>query len=45
VPYIDFIKSYASTVTIKKFENTGHYITLEKPEIINDMIAKWIKSI
>ena len=45
VPYIDFIKSCASAVTIKKFENTGHYITLEKPEIMNDMITKWIKSI
>ena len=30
---------------IEKFENTGHYITLEKPKIINNMITKWIKSI
>ena len=45
VPYIDFIKSCASSVTLEKFENTGHYITLEKPKIINNMITKWIKSI
>ena len=45
IPYIDFIKSCASAVTIEKFENTGHYITLEKPQIINNIITKWIKSI
>lgn len=45
IPYIDFIKSCASAVTIEKFENTGHYITLEKPKIINIMITEWIKGI
>ena len=45
VPYINFIKSFTSSVVIEKFNNTGHYITLEKPKIVNDLITKWLEGI
>jgi pimeloyl-ACP methyl ester carboxylesterase len=42
IPYIDFIKSYNFKIRIELFEKTGHYITIEKPEIVNDIMSEWI---
>jgi pimeloyl-ACP methyl ester carboxylesterase len=45
VSYIDFIKSYSSEVKVELFEKTGHYITIEKPEIVNKVISEWINKL
>ena len=42
ISYIDFIKSYNFKIRIELFEGTGHYITIEKPEIVNDIMSGWI---
>jgi len=42
ISYIDFIKSYNLKIRIELFEGTGHYITIEKPEIVNDIMSEWI---
>ena len=42
ISYIDFIKSYNFKIRIELFEGTGHYITIEKPEIVNDIMSEWI---
>ena len=45
IPYIDFIKSYNFKTRIELFEKTGHYITIEKPEIVNDIMSEWINEL
>ena len=45
IPYIDFVKSHNDKNTIKLFEETGHYITIEKPKIVNEIIQKWLKDL
>ena len=45
ISYIDFIKSYSSKIRIELFENTGHYITIEKPEIVNKIISEFISEL
>ena len=42
ISYIDFIKLYSSKIRIELFEKTGHYITIEKPEIVNNIMSEWI---
>ena len=45
VPYIDFIKSFKLDIKVERFEETGHYISIEKPDITNDLIDKWLAGI
>ena len=33
---------YTKNVKIKLFENTGHYITIEKPQVVNQIIEDWL---
>jgi pimeloyl-ACP methyl ester carboxylesterase len=42
IPYINFIKKHISKVRIELFEETGHYITIEKPETVNKIMSEWI---
>ena len=42
ISYIDFIKKHSSKVRIELFEETGHYITIEKPETVNKIMLEWI---
>jgi pimeloyl-ACP methyl ester carboxylesterase len=30
---------------LKIFEETGHYITIEEPEIVNKQITEWLESL
>ena len=34
IPYIDFITLYNDENTIELFEETGHYIMIEKPKVV-----------
>ena len=43
VPYINFIKLWTDKIKIKKFEQTGHYITIEEPDIVNEQIIEWLE--
>ena len=45
IPYIDFICSLSKKVNVEKFENTGHYITIEEPDKTNKIILKWLDDI
>ena len=45
LPYIDFIKSFNLEIKVKKFEKTGHYISIEKPSVTNNIIDKWLAHI
>ena len=45
VPYIDFIKFWTDQITINKFEKTGHYITIEEPDIVNEQIIEWLEKL
>ena len=45
ISYIDFIKSLSSNVDVKIFKNTGHYISIEKPKLVNKTLFEWIKKI
>jgi pimeloyl-ACP methyl ester carboxylesterase len=45
ISYIDFIKSYSSNIRIELFEKTGHYITIEKPKIVNKIISEFINEL
>ena len=45
INYIEFIRSLSSSVKVKIFKNTGHYISIEKPKLVNDTIFEWIKEI
>ena len=45
ISYIDFIKSYSSNIRIELFEKTGHYITIEKPKIVNKIISEFISEL
>jgi len=45
VPYINFIKFWTDQITINKFENTGHYITIEEPDIVNEQIIEWLEKL
>ena len=45
VPYINFIKLWTDKITIKKFERTGHYITIEEPNIVNEQIIEWLEKL
>ena len=42
IPYIDFIKSFNLEIKVKKLEATGHYISVEKPDMTNNIIEKWL---
>ena len=43
--YIEYIKSLCDNVETKVFNNTGHYIALEKPDLVNNAIFQWINKI
>jgi len=45
VPYIDFIKSFNLEIKVEKFKATGHYISVEKPDMTNNIIEKWLAHI
>ncbi len=45
VNFIEFIRSNSSKVETKIFRNTGHYISIEKPKLINKIIFEWVKKI
>ncbi len=45
IKYIEFISSFSSKVETKIFRNTGHYISIEKPKLMNKIIFEWIKKI
>ena len=45
IPYIDFVKSHNDKNTIKLFEETGHYITIEKPKVVNEIIQNWLNNL
>ena len=45
VPYINFVRSLTNNLTIKIFEETGHYITIEEPETVNNLILEWLKGL
>ena len=45
INYIQFVKSLTSNVDVKVFKNTGHYISIEKPKLVNKTIFEWIKKI
>ena len=45
IPYIEFIKLFNLDITVKKFETTGHYISIEKPDMTNNIIDKWLEYI
>ena len=40
--YVAFIRKHTKNVKIKLFENTGHYITIEKPQVVNQIIEDWL---
>ena len=42
ISYINFVKSYSSKIRIELFEKTGHYITIEKPEVVNKIVSEWV---
>tara|TARA_Y100001970_G_C14058512_1_gene762883 strand:- start:126 stop:926 length:801 start_codon:yes stop_codon:yes gene_type:complete len=43
--YIEYIQSLCDNVETKVFNNTGHYIPLEKPDLVNSAIFQWINKI
>ena len=45
IPYINFIKLWSENTRLKIFEETGHYITIEEPEIVNKQITEWLESL
>ena len=45
INYIQFVKSLTSNVDVKVFKNTGHYISIEKPKLMNKIILEWIKKL
>ena len=45
IDYVEFIKSLTLTLESKTFKNTGHYISLEEPELLNKTIFKWMKKL
>jgi pimeloyl-ACP methyl ester carboxylesterase len=45
IPYINFIKLWTENTRLKIFEETGHYITIEEPEIVNKQITEWLESL
>ena len=40
--YVEFVKNCSKTVKVNLFENTGHYITIEKPQEVNQIIKNWL---
>ena len=45
VPNIDVIKSFNLEIKVEKFKATGHYISLETPDMTNNIIEKWLADI
>ena len=45
IDYVEFVKSLSSKVEVKVFKNTGHYISIEKPKLVNKTISEWFKKI
>ena len=45
VPYINFVRSLTNNLTIKIFEEIGHYITIEEPETVNNLILEWLEDL
>ncbi len=40
--YVNFINNFNKDNNIVLLENTGHYITIERPEWINEIILSWL---
>ena len=40
--YVNFINNFNKNNDIVLLENTGHYITIERPEWINETILSWL---
>ena len=40
--YVNFINNFNKDNDIVLLENTGHYITIERPEWINETILSWL---
>ena len=40
--YVEFVKNCSKKVKVNLFENTGHYITIEKPQVVNQIIKDWL---
>lgn len=45
IPYINFVKLWTENTRLKIFEETGHYITIEEPEIVNKQITEWLENL
>ena len=45
IPYINFAKLWTENTRLKIFEETGHYITIEQPEIVNKQITEWLENL
>ena len=45
IPYINFVKFWTENTRLKIFEETGHYITIEEPEIVNKQITEWLENL
>ena len=42
ISYVNFIKKFSTNNEVFLLENTGHYISIEKPQIINKIILDWL---
>ena len=40
--YVNFINNFNENNDITLLENTGHYVTIEKPQRINETILSWL---
>ena len=40
--YVNFINNFNKNNDIVLLENTGHYITIERPQWINETILSWL---
>ena len=40
--YVNFINNFNKDNDIVLLENTGHYITIERPQWINETILSWL---
>ena len=40
--YVQFVENCSEKVKVNLFENTGHYITIEKPQVVNQIIKDWL---
>ena len=42
ISYVNFIKKFSTNNEVFLLENTGHYISIEKPQIVNKIILDWL---